>query len=196
MNNFITRDKTIRKVLMSELQNKYNGPDTAIIPEFSISNGSVRADIAVINGIMHCYELKGDLDNLFRLSAQANTYNLIFDKVTLVVGKSHVVEALRMIPDWWGITIAKVVDSEYEPKLISVRNAEENPAQDLLTIANMLWKTEALDILKRRNLAHGMNSKNKKEICEVLVKNFTERELKASVRECLVTRRQNAFYSL
>jgi hypothetical protein len=187
--NFTTTDKTIRKILLSELGKKYKSDsDTAIIPEFSLPNGSARIDIAVVNGIMHGYELKSDLDTLTRLQSQMHAYNSIFDKVTLVVGKRHIIEALHIIPQWWGITIASVVNDEQNPHLIPIRKPHSNPTQDILTLVNMLWKDEALDILSRLGMSKNLSAKPKKIICEKLIEWIEPQALKSFVRKSLVER--------
>jgi hypothetical protein len=58
-----------------------------IIEELGVVHGKSRIDIAVINGLMHGYEIKSDKDTLQRLPEQMNMYNSVFNKVTLVVGK-------------------------------------------------------------------------------------------------------------
>ena len=190
-----TSDKTIRTTLIRELQEKYSqDQDTAIIPEFTLPHGSARVDIAVINGVMHGYELKSDIDNLLRLTSQMGAYNLIFDKVTLVVGKSHLVDALRLIPEWWGITVAKDIDSEFEPILIPVRTARHNPDQDILTIANILWKDEAIAILDNLGEAKNLGSKPKTFICQKLIDTLSEHDLKKHVKKSLISRMSNSCY--
>ena len=105
---FDTKDYEIRQALVRDLKVAYkDDPEHKIVEELGINHGSVRADIAVINGIMDCYEIKSDRDTLQRLPEQIRAYNAVFDKITLVVGFSHVYEALEIIPDWWGVKIAK-----------------------------------------------------------------------------------------
>ena len=58
-----------------------------IIEELGVKHGTARVDIAVVNGIMHGYEIKSDKDTLQRLPRQISTFNPIFDQLTLVVGK-------------------------------------------------------------------------------------------------------------
>lgn len=184
-----TSDKTIRAVLIKQLKAEYKDhQDTAIISEFTLPYGSARVDIAVVNGVMHGFELKSDIDNLLRLSGQIDAYNLIFDKVTLVVGKTHILEALGLIPDWWGVTVAKNANEEFEPLLIPVRKATINPKQDIHTIANILWKDEALAVLEQIGKSKNMRDKQKKYICEKLVDSLSEQELKDQVRNQLIKR--------
>lgn len=192
--NFTTTDKTIRKILLSELGKKYkSNSDTAIIPEFSLPNGSARIDIAVINGIMHGYELKSDLDTLTRLQSQMHAYNLIFDKVTLVVGKKHIIEALRLIPEWWGITVARNDNYDRVPRLIQIREAVYNPNQNLHIIAHLLWKDEMLNILSSMGMSKRLSNKPKQYVCNILVSSIHQDELKTHVRRILISRAFNSF---
>jgi hypothetical protein len=58
------------------------GTAIIIIDELGLCRGTVRVDIAVVNGVLKGYEIKGDQDTLRRLASQAATYNRIFDTMT------------------------------------------------------------------------------------------------------------------
>ena len=168
-----TSDKLIREVLVDRIVSFYSGKEhTVVIPEFSIPNESARADVAVVNGIMHGYELKSDLDSLYRLKGQATSYSKVFDKITLVVGKSHVAESLELVPDWWGITVAKIPSTKDSPILIEIREAKSNPKKNILTITNLLWKEEWIDILKSIGLGAGLSNLTKQEVCLKVIENI------------------------
>lgn len=183
-----TSDKLIRTALKKELEQKYTtDPCTKIIEELGILHGASRIDIAVINGLIHGYELKSDVDSLTRLPEQIKIYNSVLDKITLVVGKKHLYKAFKLVPEWWGITIAKASNVG----LISfyhIRNAEKNPNQDNMAIASLLWRNEALDILEEMGQAHGVRSKTKKEIYKRLAEVLDGQILKISVRNYLCSR--------
>ncbi|EMS0078485.1 sce7726 family protein, partial [Escherichia coli] len=62
------RDIDVRKAVHAKiLRDHHKDPDTLIIDEFTMNLGASRADIAVINGLIHGYELKSKSDNLLRL---------------------------------------------------------------------------------------------------------------------------------
>ena len=88
-NNIIsTNDTLIRSALKKFLTNHHAQDEKVrIIEEFGVQHGTARVDIAVINGIIHGYEIKSDQDTLRRLPRQMGVFNLVFDKITLVVGK-------------------------------------------------------------------------------------------------------------
>lgn len=186
---YTTTDKSIRSILLKNLNEKYKGHDnhTAIIPELALPRGLARIDVAVVNGVMHGFELKSDFDNLLRLTLQIEAYNLIFDKVTLVVGRKHILEALSAIPNWWGVTVAKAHEDASDLSLFPIREAEDNPEQDIYTIATMLWRREALELLIKKRIENKKYC-SKESICKTLVEAYEKEELKDYVRQFLVKR--------
>ncbi len=185
-NAIATNDASIRVVLRENLRDNYrNDSETVIFEELGVAHGAARVDIAVVNGIMHGYEVKSDLDTLRRLPEQMNKYNSVFDQVTLVVGQTHLHEAVKLVPDWWGIKIAKVANSDDEISFSNIREAEENPNQDNIAIAGLLWREEALNILEEIGQANGVRSKPRMAIYERLAEVLDSKTLKAKVREHL-----------
>src|ERR1035441_1910308 len=82
----VTRDADIRKVLLEGLEAKYSDRDhDLIVEEFGCK--AARADVAVINGVLHAYEIKSDSDSLDRLPSQIDAYQGVFEYVTLVCGR-------------------------------------------------------------------------------------------------------------
>jgi hypothetical protein len=182
----LTNDKIIRSELRKDLDRMCKKHvDTKIIEELGISHGLARIDIAVVNGIIHGYELKSDMDNLKRLPQQIIAYNAVLDKVTLVVGEAHLYQAIRIIPEWWGITVTSPLSPNQNLNLIKIRKPEQNPNQNSQAIAMLLWREEALNILEKMGKAKGLKSKNRKQIYEKLVELLTQKELKNIVRKQL-----------
>ena len=64
--------------------------------------------MAAVNGVMHGFEIKSDIDSLARLPHQTELYSSVFDKITLVVGATHLYHAFNIIPDWWGVLVARI----------------------------------------------------------------------------------------
>ncbi len=186
--HFDTKDFEIRQALVRDLEVAYaNDPDHKIVEELGINHGSVRADVAVINGIMDCYEIKSDRDTLQRLPEQIRAYNAVFDEVTLVVGFTHIYEAIEMIPDWWGVTIAKT-NIHGDIVFSTIRKAEPNTNKDKDAIARLLWRDEALRILENKKQDVGVRSKPKVFIYERLVSTHSIDELSLIVRQSLRSR--------
>lgn len=184
----LTSDKLIRVALKKQLEKRYReDPSAKIIEEMGISHGAARVDIAVVNGVLHGYELKSDLDTLYRLPEQMRIYNSVFDQVTLVVGKSHLHEAVKLIPEWWGVVIAK---KDIGNKVIfqTIREADNNHSKDSVSIARLLWRSEALFILEEVGQAKGLRAKPRKDIYERLAKVVDQNFLSEKVRERLFLR--------
>ena len=183
-----TNDKIIRTALRAYLKTLHaRDRKLRIIEEFGVEHGTARVDVAVVNGILHGYEIKSDRDTLSRLPEQMDAYNSVFDQVTLIVGKQHVYEAIMLVPDWWGILIAKV-GAESSVVFNCIREAKENLGQSNLSIAKLLWRGEALRILEDAGGADGLRSKPRRLIYERLSTIFDQGALEAKVRDVLFVR--------
>jgi len=184
-----TNDPTIRFALLEHLNRTHRrDKKVRIIEELGVKHGTTRVDVAVVNGIMHGYEIKSDKDTLRRLPKQMSSFNLIFDKLTLVVGKNHLYDAINMLPDWWGIIIAKINKND-SVIFNHIREGEINVNQDSTSLARLLWKEEALNILRERNQASGYNSKPREAIYKKLSTILDHKTLGDKVRETLFVRR-------
>ena len=183
-----TNDIIIRSTLKEDLKNRHaKDKKVRIIEELGVRHGVARIDIAVVNGIMHGYEIKSDQDTLQRLPEQMNEFNAVFDKLTLVVGKSHLYEAIHIIPDWWGIMVAKI-GTNGQVIFHAIREPENNQEQVRISIARLLWREEALQILEERNKAKGIRSKPREFIYERLANVLDADSLKERVSTLLVSR--------
>ncbi len=184
-----TTDKTIRSAFREDLT-RIHGKDSnaIIIDELGITHGTARVDVAVLDGSIQGYELKSDSDTLNRLPEQMRVYNTVLDRITLVVGKTHLLAAINMIPEWWGITLAKPSASDGVIRFFSVRDADENPEQDTTAMVSLLWRGEALRILEENNCADGIRSKPRAELYNRLAELFDRETLREKVRECLAAR--------
>lgn len=183
----LTSDFLIRTALKTSLEELHPEPTTRIIEELGLSHGAARVDIAVVNGLLHGYELKSDLDTLYRLPEQMRVYNLVLDQITLVVGKSHLYEAIKIVPDYWGITVAKIGEGE---KVIfyPIREAEDNPRRDISEIVKLLWREEALNMLEDLNEARGVRSKSRSHVYNRLCTVIDQKALRDAVRERISSR--------
>jgi hypothetical protein len=181
------RDSDVRAAVRKHLDLQYaDDADTRIVEEMGIWSGSVRIDIAVINGEMCGFELKSNRDTLERLPFQAELYSHVFDRVVLVTGERHVAKALPLIPDWWGVTVATERGKRIE--LILDRSPDCNPAPNPYLVAQLLWKEEALAVLDSFGLGKGWRAKRIKEIHQRLASELPFEQLSFQVREMLKRR--------
>jgi hypothetical protein len=132
---------------------------------------------------LHGFELKSDRDTLARLPEQAEAYGRVFDRVTLVVGERHVRHAADLLPDWWGIRVARRESGrlEFSDWKLAVRNPSPDPA----SIVALLWREEALHFLEELGIAAGMRSKCRTEIYARLIGETELGVLCQRVRTCL-----------
>lgn len=187
-NKISTNDITIRSALKKLLTNRHAQDEKVrIIEELGVQHGTARVDIAVVNGIMHGYEIKSDQDTLQRLPRQMDVFNSVFDKITLVVGKNHLYRAINIVPEWWGIMVAK---SNNNGSVIFnlIRGEEFNKNQDSVSIAKLLWREEALRILEKNKVANGFYSKPRDFIYKKLASVLDQEALSEEVREKLFLR--------
>jgi hypothetical protein len=183
-----TNDKAIREALNRHLKKLHSGnPKLRIIEELGVEHGAARMDVVVINGVLHGYEIKSDRDTLLRLPEQMGIYNSVFDQITLVVGKSHLHDAINLVPDWWGVMIAKI-DCNGSVVFNEIRKAVNNVQQNSLSVARLLWRNEALEILERAGEANGFRSKPRSLIYEKLSALFEQETLEEKVRDALCFR--------
>ncbi|MDY0872820.1 sce7726 family protein [Dongia rigui] len=183
------RDSDVRRATIAMLRDLHSGDtDTSIVQEMGVWSGSVRIDIAVINGELSGYELKSDRDTLDRLPLQADLYSRVFDRVSLVVGKRHAEKAVASVPAWWGVLLASEKDGAVH--LRQKRRGRRNPGQDPYLVAQLLWKDEALSVLETIGSASGWRSKRIKAIHQHLADTIPLSQLLDYVRAAL-KRRQN-----
>jgi hypothetical protein len=174
------RDIDVRTVLAAEVARRYKGDaDTLIIHELGVCSGDARIDLAVVNGKLHGYEIKSDADTLKRLPAQAEVYSAVFDLVTIVVGEHHLDAVRAIVPEWWGIVKAA---SGNPVTLSELRAPKPNPSPNPMAIARLLWRAEALSLLRDASLDCGVKSKPREAIYGRLVESFPLGELRRLVR--------------
>lgn len=193
-NNLSTSDKIIRaslrKILEKELKiYRKQEHEAEIFEELGVRHGTARIDFAIVNGVMCGYEIKSDRDTLERLPEQVKEFNEVFDKLTLVVGKRYLYQAIYEIPDWWGIMLAK---ENGRGKIIiqTIREPSQNTMQKKISVARLLWREEALKILEKRKEADSVRYKPREFIYQKLVEIFSQdfNELKKHVSSTLISR--------
>lgn len=181
------RDIDIRRALRQKMERLHYGLlDTKIVEELGLCQGIARVDLAVVNGSLHGYEIKSERDTLARLPGQTDIYNRALDFVTLVIAPTHSEKIGDIVPSWWGIWTA--TQDECGVRLEIFREHQKNPNIDPFSLAQLLWRDEALQALTDHGLANGMRSKPREELWRKLAADLTLEELGCIVRECLKRR--------
>lgn len=182
-------DSDIRELLYEkflDIPEFISDPSTIVVDEMDVLFGTSRIDIAVINGEIHGYEIKSERDNLERLPSQIESYNKVFDTITIVVGENHISNIMNIVPEWWGIYYILKKDSC--PKLVKKRDAMENLDTDLLSLTQLLWRDELLELLSLNNVTKGTKSKNRFALCNMVASNINENAVRTFVRGKLKSR--------
>lgn len=180
-------DQCIRNALKLKLLVEHKlQRETVIIDELGINHGGSRVDLAVVNGVIHGFELKSDRDTLVRLPEQVQAFSRIFDLVTLVVGERHLRRAVDLVPDWWGIRVARMKSARLS--FHDLKLPMTNPSPDPAAIVTLLWRTEALGFLEELGVAQGLRSKSRADIYQKLIEMTDACDLSRRVRHCLKVR--------
>lgn len=142
------RDIDVRNALQRAVLKRHEGEaDTLVLHELGLRHGIARVDVAVVNGLLHGYEIKSDADTLERLPAQIAIYSSVLDKATLVVGARHANKAISLLPTWWSVKIA-AQGARGGVSLSEEVRGRMNPAVDPVAVAELLWRNEVIDVLR------------------------------------------------
>ena len=178
MNDVEIRQNFHRKILRRQHAHK----DTLVIDELGLNHGKCRADIAVVNGRFIGYEIKSNNDSLRRLKEQVKSYNAVFDKVSIIVGNRYISCIQNYIPEWWGV-IVSTRGPRGAINFVLIRKAQINKNIDPISIAQLLWRNEAEEILRQKNLSSKILRQPREVLYEHLVNILKICELRKFIRD-------------
>lgn len=178
MNDAEIRQSFHRKML----QRQHDRKDTLVIDELGLNHGKCRADIAVVNGYFVGYEIKSNKDSLRRLKEQVKSYNAVFDKISVVVGDRHINSIQNYIPQWWGV-IVSTRGLRGAVNFDIIRKAQTNKSVDPISIARLLWRNEAEEILRQKKMSQKILRQPREILYENLVNELNICELRKNIRE-------------
>ncbi|MFV0516511.1 MAG: sce7726 family protein [Aminipila sp.] len=182
-------DSDIRKLLIDKFFTTkafISDTTTKVIHEMDVCTGTSRIDIAVINGKINGYEIKSEQDTLERLPSQIESYNKVFDTVTIVTGEKYIDKVTNIVPEWWGIYC--VTSQKDRLTLKRKRQNKINKSIDILQVTQLLWRDELLKILALHDIQKGTKSKTRFALSEMVVNNIDPQIIKDFVRQALKNR--------
>lgn len=185
MNDALIRKRFHEKVLMPY----HTAANALVIDELGLHHGSCRADIAVVNGRMIGYEIKGETDSLKRLRDQVRAYNAVFDEATVITTTKHRRKVMAKIPSWWGVIICHSAPRR-QITFETWRAGTMNERVDSLAVAQLLWKSEAAAMLARLGEPKRILREPRAKLYERLTEILELSQLQRRVRNCL-RRRKN-----
>lgn len=161
--------------------------DSLLIEELAVERGNARIDVAMVCDRLMGFEIKSDLDTLDRLSNQIHAYNRVFDEITLVAGREFIRVAPNVIPSWWGLIEARRA-SHGTVTLTTIRAPVLNQNQSSHSLASLLWKDEAVDLLQQHRATLALPHWSKTKIYDLLAQSITKDEIKSWVATKLKSR--------
>lgn len=180
-------DAEIRPALRSHIKALHSGEeDTVLLEELGVGRGRVRADLALVNSVLHCYEIKSDRDGLRRLQGQVSVYGQVFDRATLVVGSRHLTDAMAMLPEWW--EVIRIASTGNRPRFEVVRQGQHNQQRDPRVLVEFLWRDHALALLAHRHAARGLRRMPRPALWQHVCECYDVDEIAAAVRAKLKAR--------
>jgi hypothetical protein len=184
-------DPDIRNALKSDLHRRYGSdPDTAVIDELSIRGGGTRIDLALVNGVLHGFELKSDYDSLCRLDEQVQAYGSVCNCATLVVGERHLRNAAELLPEWWGIRVVR--SGSGRPIFRDLKLPQTNPSLDPTAVAHLLRRSEAKVFIADLGWGDPDRTASRRHLCELLAREAELPRLCDRVRSCIRARQSDA----
>lgn len=177
-------DADVRALLREYLDDLNRDTDTVVLEELGLCQGDVRADVASVNGELAGFEIKSPSDTLARWPKQQRIYSKVVDRAWLVAPTKAIEKAVA--PEWWGLI--GVFEMGDRLGLRVARPAGLNPKPDPKSIAKLLWRDEALEVLRNAGTARGVMTKSRSVIWKRLVETVSLDDLRASVRAALKRR--------
>lgn len=178
------KDPDVRALLKQYLDAVHDGTGTLVLEELGLCQGDVRIDVASVNGELSGFEIKSPSDTLARWPKQRRIYSKVVDRAWLVAPQKTL--AAAQPPDWWG-QIA-VFDLDDRVGLRIVTPARDNPRLDALSVAKLLWRDEAIALLKNAGCARGVMTKSRRLVWKRVVEAIAMDDLRAAVRAALQQR--------
>jgi hypothetical protein len=181
-------DPSIRKALHSKLlRRQHSDPKTLIIEELGLEHGTARVDVATINGLIHGYEIKSDADDLSRLPHQIEVFSRVLDKLTVIAGDRHSFGCESALPSWCGLVRCRV-GPRGAKHFETIRPAKQNADTNPLSVAMLLWRNEAVEVLRQLGSQPRVLRKSRGVLYDEIVDQLSHREVRTVVVHTLKQR--------
>ncbi|WP_133248131.1 sce7726 family protein [Comamonas sp. JNW] len=176
-------DKVIRQALIANLRRRLNAP-LATLEEVHVCNSNAIADVVAVYKKMHCYEIKGETDSITRIARQASFYDQAFSLISLVTTENHLKRAEIIIPNHWGIILAK--ESGGAVSLRNIRGASKNSLYRPEIALLSLWRSELIQFANVDNISLG--KMNRQKIAELIASNASINVINQGLGRALAAR--------
>jgi hypothetical protein len=161
------KDFEIREILkLTALKEHYDNENARVVHELELPTTGTRVDIAVINGYLYGYEIKGAGDSLRRLEHQIQGYSKVFDYLAVVTERKHCKKVNEIIPRWVGVIVVDEMGIYFE------RESQLNQSRCGFSLAQLLWKAELLYVCRLVGLTR-LSKYTVWGLCELLRDNIS-----------------------
>jgi hypothetical protein len=174
-------DPDVRALLKEYLESIHDATGTVLLEELGLCQGDVRVDVAAVNGELSGFEIKSPSDTLVRFPRQCKVYSKVVDRAWLVAPMRALAKA--DVPEWWGQIGVFELDDRLALRV--VRASAINPKIHPLSLARLLWRDEALEILRNAGCARGVMTKSRALIWKRVIECIELDDLRAAVRSAL-----------
>ncbi len=141
-NEYLYKNALAEKILLG----RHSINTAFMLTEFRVAD--CIADVVVLNGTSHVYEIKSEYDRLDRLENQITAYRKIFDKIMVVTTESLLTTIESIIPQEIGIVILGEGKNRYVFRRKLQREAKSNKKNvDPYAIFSSLQRREYLKII-------------------------------------------------
>jgi len=151
---YVYKNAIAEKILLG----RHNLNTAFMLTEFRADD--CKADVVVLNGTSHVYEIKSEMDSFDRLDRQLAAYGKVFDYITLITTERLYKTVDQRVPKEVGIMV--LADGGYQFRKKPCREAFSNRSHvDPVVIFNSLQRQEYLQIIKETlgvSLAHLPNT--------------------------------------
>jgi len=182
------KDSDIRQHFHRKMLRRYHADQsTLVLDELGLMHGACRADIAIINGRLIGFEIKSDKDSLSRLEKQIIAYNAVFDHIAIIISERHRLAVVQRVPKHWGIVLT-VRGKRGAIHFKTQRKSKINPGISPVSVAQLLWKREAIEILQNLGPPPLLLKSPRAKLYRYLSKHLPLDQLKSTVRTYLKNR--------
>lgn len=188
----ILNDEHIRKALRKYVS-RMTKPKR-IIEELRVHNGNAIADLVCINTYAHCYEIKGETDNLHKISSQGDFFQKTFQKITLVTTENHLNSATRILPNNWGLLLA--YKQKGSVKFRYIRKHIDNRKFEPHLALSALWKEELQLEFEKIYQMPPKRSLTREELINKLIMKLSAKNTQKTITQALLNRDYSNSFSM
>ena len=161
----------------------HGAEDTAVFDELTIPRPAARVDMAVVNGRLEGFEIKSDGDSLDRLQRQIDSFQMVFEHMSVVTTERNLRKIRLKIPECWGIIVFE--DNE---NFRIARKSKSNPFRNQENVLFLLNMAELKGIFRKCKNHPPISAVNKRQMIAQIVQKNSKKSIFSEVKSALKRR--------